>query len=254
MNDHMQKVLAAVCRICPLCILRRRWPDSFYGRLMSYVERCCPFCLAYDVLIRKQVQDTQERLEARRKVFLKHGFDQARAVDYVIGFVPAGAGPLLDVGTGRGHLAVALARVGHQLTSIDIDPAMTASARLNAAYYGVSGSIRFLNRKAHRSGFPSDYFGVICCMSALHHFGKSYMTLDEMIRILRPGGALVLADFDEEGFDILEKVHALDGMKHPRPGIDMQKAQDYLKTIKNLTVSRAEGERQIVLFVRKGAV
>jgi len=42
------KVLAQVCRICPACIVRRRYPDSGYGRFMEKVERACPFCRAYD--------------------------------------------------------------------------------------------------------------------------------------------------------------------------------------------------------------
>lgn len=46
----MTKVLATVCRMCPLCIARRRWPESGYGRFMRAVEKHCPFCKAYDRL------------------------------------------------------------------------------------------------------------------------------------------------------------------------------------------------------------
>jgi hypothetical protein len=44
----MERFLAAICRICPLCIVRRKWPDSAYGRFMKKVEAGCPFCRAYD--------------------------------------------------------------------------------------------------------------------------------------------------------------------------------------------------------------
>ena len=44
------KLLAACCSACPFCILRRRWPRSAYGRFMGRIERCCPFCKAYDRL------------------------------------------------------------------------------------------------------------------------------------------------------------------------------------------------------------
>jgi len=44
----MDRFLAAICRICPLCIVRRKWPDSAYGRFMKKVEAGCPFCRAYD--------------------------------------------------------------------------------------------------------------------------------------------------------------------------------------------------------------
>jgi len=44
----MERFLAAICRICPFCIARRRWPDSAYGRFMRQIEANCPFCRAYD--------------------------------------------------------------------------------------------------------------------------------------------------------------------------------------------------------------
>ena len=44
------RILATVSRFCPFCILRRKWPDSAYGRFMSKTEKGCPFCRAYERL------------------------------------------------------------------------------------------------------------------------------------------------------------------------------------------------------------
>jgi len=41
-------MLAKVCTVCPLCIARRRWPETSYARLMKRLERWCPFCQAYE--------------------------------------------------------------------------------------------------------------------------------------------------------------------------------------------------------------
>lgn len=41
------KMLAFVCRMCVLCIARRRWPGSSYARFMNAIEKNCPFCKAY---------------------------------------------------------------------------------------------------------------------------------------------------------------------------------------------------------------
>ncbi len=49
----MQRLLATICKICPFCIARRQWPNSGYGRFMQSVERFCPFCRAYDRLLKK---------------------------------------------------------------------------------------------------------------------------------------------------------------------------------------------------------
>ncbi len=45
--DISTKVLAFICRICPLCIARRRWPQSWFARQMAKVEGRCPACRAY---------------------------------------------------------------------------------------------------------------------------------------------------------------------------------------------------------------
>lgn len=44
------RMRAWVCRLCPLCIGRRAFPESGYARWMRKVERNCPFCKAYDRL------------------------------------------------------------------------------------------------------------------------------------------------------------------------------------------------------------
>ncbi len=44
----MERLLAKICSVCPLCVARRRWPASLYGRVMRVVERGCPCCRAYD--------------------------------------------------------------------------------------------------------------------------------------------------------------------------------------------------------------
>lgn len=43
----MDRMLAMVCAVCPLCIVARRVPDSAWARLMRRLERGCPFCRAY---------------------------------------------------------------------------------------------------------------------------------------------------------------------------------------------------------------
>ena len=48
---RMERFLAAICRICPFCMARRKWPDSPYGRFMRKIEAACPFCRAYDRMV-----------------------------------------------------------------------------------------------------------------------------------------------------------------------------------------------------------
>ncbi|MBN1268850.1 MAG: hypothetical protein JXB04_04625 [Kiritimatiellae bacterium] len=41
------RLLAAVCAVCPFCILARMFPKSGYARFMQKVESNCPACKAY---------------------------------------------------------------------------------------------------------------------------------------------------------------------------------------------------------------
>ena len=41
------KLFAFVCRICPLCIIARTFPDSKFAEGMKEFGKICPFCIAY---------------------------------------------------------------------------------------------------------------------------------------------------------------------------------------------------------------
>ncbi len=41
------RLRAAVCQVCPLCIVARRWPRSTFARTLGRLEKTCPFCRAY---------------------------------------------------------------------------------------------------------------------------------------------------------------------------------------------------------------
>ena len=58
----------------------------------------------------------------RLKLFKKYGYDIPKARNYIIAKAGLQKGSsILEVGTGRGHMATALARKGFKLTSIDLD-------------------------------------------------------------------------------------------------------------------------------------
>ena len=59
--------LALVHRICPLCLIARRWPGSFMARIRAGIAKGCPFCLA----------DARIRSESSRKIHEKGGENNA---------------------------------------------------------------------------------------------------------------------------------------------------------------------------------
>ena len=47
MTHLLLRVFAFICSVCPICLARRRWPASTFGRITARIERFCPFCSAY---------------------------------------------------------------------------------------------------------------------------------------------------------------------------------------------------------------
>jgi hypothetical protein len=47
MTGLVLRVFAFICSVCPVCLVRRRWPGSLFGRTTARIERFCPFCKAY---------------------------------------------------------------------------------------------------------------------------------------------------------------------------------------------------------------
>jgi len=44
----IKKILARLCDICPLCRFARRYPDSWFGKLMIWHGKWCPVWKAWE--------------------------------------------------------------------------------------------------------------------------------------------------------------------------------------------------------------
>lgn len=116
------------------------------------------------------------------------------AWDRIFALVLAGRGPLdaLDAGCGTGFLSFELAARGHRVTGVDFAPAMLAEARRKAAQR--SASIRFEPADAERLPSPPGSFDLAISRHVLWTLPHPEAAIDEWIRVLRPGGRLVVVD------------------------------------------------------------
>jgi SAM-dependent methyltransferase len=99
----------------------------------------------------------------------------------------------LDVATGTGHTAFALAARGAQVTGLDPTPAMLAEARRLAAERGAT-AIRWVEADVDAMPFEPGSFDVVTCRRAFHHFPDAARALRAMLRLLVPGGRLAVSD------------------------------------------------------------
>ncbi|MBI2538151.1 MAG: methyltransferase domain-containing protein [Gemmatimonadetes bacterium] len=102
---------------------------------------------------------------------------------------------LLDVGCGTGALLHALSRSfpAMQLARIDPSPEM-----LGLAGHKLGASVELHVAWAERIPYPNDLFDVVASCSVFHYLRQPMVALKEMLRVLRPGGSLVITDWCDD--------------------------------------------------------
>ncbi len=98
----------------------------------------------------------------------------------------------LDAGCGTGFLSFELARRGHRVVGVDFAPAMLEEARRKAA--AEKAAIRFEQADAERLPFAAQSFDLVVSRHVLWTLPHPEAAIDEWIRVLRPGGRLVVVD------------------------------------------------------------
>lgn len=100
----------------------------------------------------------------------------------------------LDIATGGGHTALALAPYVRHVVASDLTPAMLQAAE--AFIRGEKGAenVSFEIAEAERLPFADASFDIVSCRIAPHHFEDVRAFCAEVARVLRPGGRFVLID------------------------------------------------------------
>jgi ubiquinone/menaquinone biosynthesis C-methylase UbiE len=120
---------------------------------------------------------------------------RARAAE-LSALLPDG-GDVLEVAPGPGHLAVELARTGRLTVSgIDVSRTMVEIATGYAAAEGVD--VAFRQGDVAELPYPDASFDLVVCQAAFKNFTRPVRALDEIHRVLRPGGTAVVEDMSAD--------------------------------------------------------
>ena len=117
-----------------------------------------------------------------------------------------GARRLLDLGCGTGAAAIRFARLGYDVTGIDLSPSCIAQAIANARLSGQAGKVTFKIGVAERLEFPDNAFDAVAGFDILHHV-EIRSAVSEAFRILRPGGIAVFKEWVES--PVLDQIRKL---------------------------------------------
>lgn len=100
---------------------------------------------------------------------------------------------LLEVAPGPGFFAIELAKLGDfRITGLDISQTFVDIATQNASKAGVDIDFRLGN--ASTTPFPDSSFDFVYCSAAFKNFSEPIQALNEMHRVLRPGGQALIED------------------------------------------------------------
>jgi ubiquinone/menaquinone biosynthesis C-methylase UbiE len=100
---------------------------------------------------------------------------------------------VLEVAPGPGYFAIELARLGdYRVTGLDISQTFVEIARANAASAKVQA--QFQRGDASRMPFDEGRFDYLVCRAAFKNFSRPQAALQEMCRVLKPGGRALIID------------------------------------------------------------
>ena len=188
----------------------------------SFIEAALSMIAAHDPQILRDAERA-DKIRAARSLLAQTYFDQNAAEwdrirslhvperDVEAAILEAlGSGPyelLLDLGTGTGRVLELAAGRARRLVGVDTNREMLKCARVRLDKAGlVNCSVRLAD--IYNLPFSEESAGAVVIHQVLHFLDNPKAALIEAIRVLQPGGRLVLVDFAPHNLEFLRQEHA----------------------------------------------
>lgn len=106
---------------------------------------------------------------------------------------------ILDVATGTADVAIMASRLlkPTHITGIDISDGMLEFGRKKIAKLGLSKTIELLNGDSEAINFKDNTFDAVTVAFGVRNFQDLQKGLEEILRVLKPGGQLVVLEFSK---------------------------------------------------------
>ena len=145
---------------------------------------------------------------------------------------------VLEIAPGPGYLSVALAKLGRfRITGLDISQSFVRIASEYAKREGVTA--RFIHGSASDIPLEDGMFDLIVCRAAFKNFSEPLKAINEMHRVLKPGGRALIIDLrkDASWDEIVAYIDALH--------VNAMNSWFMKFTFKHMLLKRAYTEAQI---------
>jgi SAM-dependent methyltransferase len=136
---------------------------------------------------------------------------------------------VLDVGSGNGYVLSRYAAAGAHVHGVDLTEAAIRLCRRRFELMTLPG--RFLVGSAEALPFDDRSFDCVCSMGVLHHTPDTARAVQEVFRVLRPGGRVILMFYHRDSFQyrlkfpmlkwlagtsMQESINRVDGIGNPK--------------------------------------
>ncbi|ANH83709.1 bifunctional demethylmenaquinone methyltransferase/2-methoxy-6-polyprenyl-1,4-benzoquinol methylase [Niabella ginsenosidivorans] len=145
---------------------------------------------------------------------------------------------LLDIATGTGDLALTAYKLLHpqHITGIDISAQMLEVGKQKIAKEGLSGKITLQLGDSENLEFPGDQFDAAMAAFGVRNFENLEKGLSEMLRVLKPGGQLLIIEFSR-----------------PRPGVFKGLYQLYMTVVAPQIAGMLKQNKEAYQYLNKSA-
>jgi ubiquinone/menaquinone biosynthesis C-methylase UbiE len=127
------------------------------------------------------------------------------ALDGLVKLVnPTSTDELLDIATGAGNVALAFAPYVARSVAFDLTPSMLQQTLKTASERGL-GNVETVQGLAEEMPFEANSFDIVTVRLAPHHYADIQKAVNEMARVVRPGGKVLVVDTTVPEDDVLDK-------------------------------------------------
>ena len=159
---------------------------------------------------------SHQTISERQALFRRFGYDSAASMEFILEKALPLPGRVLEIGTGKGGFLAELGKHADHITTLDNDADQQRLAKRHVRQAGARCPIRYVIHDAERLPWADASFDSVVSVNTFHHLEHPMWVFREMLRVLKPGGKLVLCDFSPRGFQIFDRIHRFEGGTHPR--------------------------------------
>ena len=196
----------------------------------------------------EEIENNHNAWLKRQYHYKKFGLNQVLLRERVANQIDSECGSVLEVGTGKGYLTTMIARGFDRVVSVDNTRTDLRIAMLNAAQSRCLHKIEFLTADAGSLDFAGGSFDAVVSAFTFHHLDLPFKVVREMARLAK--NQVIISDFTERGFHVVEQVHRQEGRGHERKPVDFDIVGVYLKEC-GFEVRVIEDEWQIIYSARR---